>query len=43
MNAVELDNIRYRFPDTALDALAAVDWQVEPGTLSLVTGQSGSG
>ena len=43
MNAVELDRIRYRFPNAEQDALIEIGWQVAPGTLNLVAGPSGSG
>lgn len=43
MNAIKLDGVRYRFPNAPQDALAGVNWQAAPGTLSLVAGPSGSG
>lgn len=42
-NAVELRDVRYRFPDASADALDGVTWRIEPGTFNVLVGASGSG
>ena len=40
---IAVRRLNFRYPNARTDALAGVDWQVEPGEVALVAGQSGSG
>lgn len=43
MNALQLDNISYRFPNTTVDVLRHVNWKAWEGSVNLLVGPSGSG
>jgi energy-coupling factor transport system ATP-binding protein len=43
VNALELRELSYRFPDSALDVLRNVSWSALEGSVNLVVGPSGSG
>lgn len=43
MNALELANISYRFPNSTTDVLRQVDWIAVEGSVNLLVGPSGSG
>ena len=41
--ALEIDDLRYRYPDAGRDALGGVSLRVDPGELVVLAGRSGSG
>jgi energy-coupling factor transport system ATP-binding protein len=43
MNALELRELSYRFPDSAVDVLRNVSWSALEGSVNLIVGPSGAG